>query len=103
MNFVRPTVEQYLRVDVTIDGTTIDVGLEDRCSDDPAEHERMLTDMCNVASAGAKNARELCGRVETLLVDVFPDRYYFVEVWNDAMTPKRYQVIQPAVVGGFRR
>lgn len=31
------------------------------------------------------------------------DRYWFAEVWTPSGEVKRYQVIQPAVVGGFRR
>lgn len=101
--FERPAAERYLRVDRDLpDGGVIDLGLEAAPTDGEVT-QRMLEFVVDKATDTIGDARELALRLEALLVEWWPDRYWFVEVWTTQGTIKRYQVIQPAVVGGFRR
>lgn len=105
--FERPPVERYLRVDWDLpDGGCVDVGLEERDGDAAAAATmRMLESCVEVALEEIADAKSIAERIEHAIVLVFPDRYWFAEVWTPGAVDgiKRYQVIQPAVVGGFRR
>lgn len=101
--FERPAVEHYLRADRDLpDGGCIDLGLEARESDDGTIWRAL--DLCvEKATEVMADAKEIAEKLGALLRDWFPDRYWFAEVWTPSGAVKRYQVIQPAVVGGFRR
>lgn len=106
MTFERPAVERYLRLDEDLpDGGCIDIGLEDKEEPESATRVVMLAlERClEVAVEHGRDAKTIGLRLEGLLTEWFPDRYWFAEVWTPGAAVKRYQVIQPAVVGGFRR
>lgn len=103
--FERPPEEKYLRVDWDLpDGGCVDVGLEDRDGEDTAMTMRAFEACVEVALEEMADAKCLAERIGRAVVAWFPDRYWFAEVWTPGDDKiKRYQVIQPAVVGGFRR
>lgn len=105
--YERPAVERYLRADYDLpDGGVIDLGLESRdadTADATAVLGRALDRCVEQACDRIGDAREIAARLHALCEAWFPDRYWFAEVWTPSGAIKRYQVIQPAVVGGFRR
>ena len=106
MTFERPAVERYLRLDVDLpDGGCIDIGLEDKEEPESATRVVMLAlERClEVATEDMAHAKAIGIRLEGLLNEWFPGRYWFAEIWTPSGAVKRYQVIQPAVVGGFKR
>lgn len=106
-HYERPAVERYLRADYDLpDGGVIDLGLESRdadTADATAVLGRALDRCVEQACDRIGDAREIAARLHALCEAWFPDRYWFAEVWTPSGAIKRYQVIQPAVVGGFRR
>lgn len=103
--YERPAVERYLRVDVPLpNGGVIDLGLEDRADADAAHDESELQRIAGVVAAlGAPDARRMGATIETMVLCTWPDRYWFAEIYMPGAPVSRFQILQPAVVGGFRR
>lgn len=109
--FERPEIERYIRYDCDLpDGGCIDLGLEERegFSDEQTAASARALEYCVEKALDFEpgqfiSAKRIALRLESLLIEWFPDRYWFAEVWTPSGIVKRYQVIQPAVVGGFRR
>ena len=102
--FERPAVENYLRCERDLpDGGCIDLGLEDPEGTDAALAGSALELCLDSATEFQADSKQIALKLKALIEEWFPDRYWFAEVWTPSGAVKRYQVIQPAVVGGFRR
>jgi hypothetical protein len=105
--YKRPAVERYLRVEFELpDGGVVDFGVEDREEKDwpEAAEKAMHWILRHACDCDGHDARDIAKRIEEGVLAWFPHRYWFAEVWTPGSDGvKRYQVIQPAVVGGFRR
>lgn len=84
LSFVRPEREKYVRASRSVNGWTVEPGIEWRAGDDFEFMTGMLQDVCErTHQIGAYSANGISETVAELIETVWPDRAYFVEVHND--------------------